>query len=175
MEQYRPTVIQTLDPDPDIQHSDEATRKKILRAITYGLYAITAHHNGERGVFETRFWPDGTAHPVATGRLRAVARGVRRRHLVDGRTGRGRRHRAGAGDRGVPACARPFPVKNVGHQAASHRVGVNVIDHGAQRLLARNLKNEERAVVERTLAESIGWMFRERWDPAMRSPAWPCP
>ncbi|WP_405601095.1 PIG-L family deacetylase [Streptomyces sp. NBC_01410] len=28
MEQYRPTVIQTLDPDPDIQHSDEATRKK---------------------------------------------------------------------------------------------------------------------------------------------------
>ncbi|MFD9715507.1 PIG-L family deacetylase [Streptomyces sp. NPDC059076] len=27
MEQYRPTVIQTLDPDPDIQHSDERTRK----------------------------------------------------------------------------------------------------------------------------------------------------
>ncbi|MCM2393108.1 PIG-L family deacetylase [Streptomyces albipurpureus] len=26
MEQYRPTVIQTLDPDPDIQHSDERTR-----------------------------------------------------------------------------------------------------------------------------------------------------
>ncbi|MFI1939405.1 PIG-L family deacetylase [Streptomyces purpureus] len=28
MERYRPTVIHTLDPDPDIQHSDEATRKK---------------------------------------------------------------------------------------------------------------------------------------------------
>ncbi|GAA4905143.1 PIG-L family deacetylase [Streptomyces coeruleoprunus] len=27
MERYRPTVIHTLDPDPDIQHSDEATRK----------------------------------------------------------------------------------------------------------------------------------------------------
>ncbi|MFD7613300.1 PIG-L family deacetylase [Streptomyces sp. NPDC059828] len=28
MDEYRPTVIHTLDPDPDIQHSDEATRKK---------------------------------------------------------------------------------------------------------------------------------------------------
>ncbi|WP_149183940.1 PIG-L family deacetylase [Streptomyces sp. TRM49041] len=28
MERYRPTVIHTLDPDPDIQHSDEATRKR---------------------------------------------------------------------------------------------------------------------------------------------------
>ncbi|CAL9507589.1 hypothetical protein SUDANB38_03596 [Streptomyces sp. enrichment culture] len=28
MDRYRPTVIHTLDPDPDIQHSDEATRKK---------------------------------------------------------------------------------------------------------------------------------------------------
>ncbi|MFD5428836.1 PIG-L family deacetylase [Streptomyces sp. NPDC127084] len=28
MDEYRPTVVQTLDPDPDIQHSDEATRKK---------------------------------------------------------------------------------------------------------------------------------------------------
>ncbi|MCS0637187.1 PIG-L family deacetylase [Streptomyces sp. LP05-1] len=28
MEQYRPTVVHTLDPDPDIQHSDEQTRKK---------------------------------------------------------------------------------------------------------------------------------------------------
>ncbi|MEU8524222.1 PIG-L family deacetylase [Streptomyces sp. NPDC048629] len=27
METYRPTVIHTLDPDPDIQHSDEKTRK----------------------------------------------------------------------------------------------------------------------------------------------------
>ncbi|MDT9681727.1 PIG-L family deacetylase [Streptomyces sp. TRM76323] len=28
MERYRPTVVHTLDPDPDIQHSDEATRRK---------------------------------------------------------------------------------------------------------------------------------------------------
>ncbi|GGW44235.1 hypothetical protein GCM10010381_31770 [Streptomyces xantholiticus] len=28
MERYRPTVIHTLDPDPDIQFSDEATRKR---------------------------------------------------------------------------------------------------------------------------------------------------
>ncbi|WP_240135497.1 PIG-L family deacetylase [Streptomyces sp. MUM 178J] len=28
MARYRPTVIQTLDPDPDIQHSDENTRKR---------------------------------------------------------------------------------------------------------------------------------------------------
>ncbi|MFF8830628.1 PIG-L family deacetylase [Streptomyces sp. NPDC015131] len=28
MERYRPTVIHTLDPDPDIQHSDERTRRK---------------------------------------------------------------------------------------------------------------------------------------------------
>ncbi|MFE0425651.1 PIG-L family deacetylase [Streptomyces sp. NPDC058953] len=28
MERYRPTVVQTLDPDPDIQHSDERTRRK---------------------------------------------------------------------------------------------------------------------------------------------------
>ncbi|MFI2209033.1 PIG-L family deacetylase [Streptomyces sp. NPDC020141] len=28
MEQYRPTVVQTLDPDPDIQISDERTRRK---------------------------------------------------------------------------------------------------------------------------------------------------
>ncbi|MFD8554273.1 PIG-L family deacetylase [Streptomyces fradiae] len=28
LERYRPTVVHTLDPDPDIQHSDEATRKK---------------------------------------------------------------------------------------------------------------------------------------------------
>ncbi|MFG3495434.1 PIG-L family deacetylase [Streptomyces sp. NPDC047928] len=28
MDRYRPTVIHTLDPDPDIQHSDEKTRKR---------------------------------------------------------------------------------------------------------------------------------------------------
>ncbi|MFK4225031.1 PIG-L family deacetylase [Streptomyces sp. NPDC019890] len=39
MEQYRPTVIQTLDPDPDIQHSDEATRKKDSEQHGYSDHA----------------------------------------------------------------------------------------------------------------------------------------
>ncbi|MER6994690.1 PIG-L family deacetylase [Streptomyces sp. NPDC000410] len=39
MEQYRPTVIQTLDPDPDIQHSDEATRKKDSEQRGYSDHA----------------------------------------------------------------------------------------------------------------------------------------
>lgn len=39
MEQYRPTVVQTLDPDPDIQHSDEATRKKDSEQRGYSDHA----------------------------------------------------------------------------------------------------------------------------------------
>ncbi|MGW4030235.1 PIG-L family deacetylase [Streptomyces sp. NPDC004838] len=39
MEQYRPTVIQTLDPDPDIQHSDEATRRKDSEQPGYSDHA----------------------------------------------------------------------------------------------------------------------------------------
>ncbi|MCX4512631.1 PIG-L family deacetylase [Streptomyces sp. NBC_01619] len=39
MERYRPTVIQTLDPDPDIQHSDEATRKKDSEQRGYSDHA----------------------------------------------------------------------------------------------------------------------------------------
>ncbi|MFH8614380.1 PIG-L family deacetylase [Streptomyces sp. NPDC017979] len=39
MEQYRPTVIQTLDPDPDMQHSDEATRKKDSEQRGYSDHA----------------------------------------------------------------------------------------------------------------------------------------
>ncbi|MFI1398792.1 PIG-L family deacetylase [Streptomyces sp. NPDC020681] len=39
MEQYRPTVIQTLDPDPDIQHSDEATRKRDSEQRGYSDHA----------------------------------------------------------------------------------------------------------------------------------------
>ncbi|MET9665294.1 PIG-L family deacetylase [Streptomyces sp. NPDC006475] len=39
MEQYRPTVVQTLDPDPDIQHSDEATRKRDSEQRGYSDHA----------------------------------------------------------------------------------------------------------------------------------------
>ncbi|MFE7774297.1 PIG-L family deacetylase [Streptomyces sp. NPDC057445] len=39
MEQYRPTVIHTLDPDPDIQHSDEATRKRDSEQPGYSDHA----------------------------------------------------------------------------------------------------------------------------------------
>ncbi|MFF0446359.1 PIG-L family deacetylase [Streptomyces sp. NPDC004609] len=39
MEQYRPTVIQTLDPDPDIQHSDETTRRKDSEQPGYSDHA----------------------------------------------------------------------------------------------------------------------------------------
>ncbi|MEU5973603.1 PIG-L family deacetylase [Streptomyces sp. NPDC047315] len=39
MEQYRPTVVQTLDPDPDIQHSDEPTRKKDSEQRGYSDHA----------------------------------------------------------------------------------------------------------------------------------------
>ncbi|WP_254711792.1 PIG-L family deacetylase [Streptomyces sp. TRM64462] len=39
MERYRPTVIHTLDPDPDIQHSDEATRKKDSEQPGYSDHA----------------------------------------------------------------------------------------------------------------------------------------
>ncbi|MFJ8649116.1 PIG-L family deacetylase [Streptomyces sp. NPDC093546] len=39
MEQYRPTVVHTLDPDPDIQHSDEKTRKKDSEQPGYSDHA----------------------------------------------------------------------------------------------------------------------------------------
>lgn len=39
MERYRPTVVHTLDPDPDIQHSDEATRKKDSEQPGYSDHA----------------------------------------------------------------------------------------------------------------------------------------
>ncbi|MFF8288377.1 PIG-L family deacetylase [Streptomyces sp. NPDC016309] len=39
MERYRPTVIHTLDPDPDIQHSDEKTRKKDSEQPGYSDHA----------------------------------------------------------------------------------------------------------------------------------------
>ncbi|WP_406731194.1 PIG-L family deacetylase [Streptomyces sp. NBC_01794] len=39
LDRYRPTVVQTLDPDPDIQHSDEATRKKDSEQRGYSDHA----------------------------------------------------------------------------------------------------------------------------------------
>ncbi|MDQ2655697.1 MAG: 3-hydroxyacyl-CoA dehydrogenase NAD-binding domain-containing protein [Chloroflexota bacterium] len=42
---------------------DPAVRKKILRAITYGLYAVTAHHNGERGVFTANWLSQASFDP----------------------------------------------------------------------------------------------------------------
>ncbi|MGA4802101.1 PIG-L family deacetylase [Streptomyces lavendulocolor] len=39
MERYRPTVIHTLDPDPDIQHSDERTRRKDSEQPGYSDHA----------------------------------------------------------------------------------------------------------------------------------------
>ena len=48
------------EPEPDL---DPAVRKKILRAITYGLYAITAQHNGERGVFTANWLSQASFDP----------------------------------------------------------------------------------------------------------------
>ncbi|MEW2631222.1 PIG-L family deacetylase [Streptomyces sp. NPDC048389] len=39
MERYRPTVVHTLDPDPDIQFSDEATRKRDSEQPGYSDHA----------------------------------------------------------------------------------------------------------------------------------------
>ncbi|MGX1883525.1 PIG-L family deacetylase [Streptomyces sp. NPDC055287] len=39
MERYRPTLVQTLDPDPDIQHSDEATRRRDSEQPGYSDHA----------------------------------------------------------------------------------------------------------------------------------------
>ncbi len=39
MDQHRPTVVHTLDPDPDIQHSDEATRRKDSEQPGYSDHA----------------------------------------------------------------------------------------------------------------------------------------
>lgn len=42
---------------------DPAARKKILRALTYGLYGVTAHHNGERGVFTANWLSQASFDP----------------------------------------------------------------------------------------------------------------
>jgi 3-hydroxyacyl-CoA dehydrogenase len=48
------------EPDSNL---DPAVRKKILRALTYGLYAVTAHHNGERGVFTANWLSQASFDP----------------------------------------------------------------------------------------------------------------
>ncbi len=42
---------------------DQAAKKKVLRDITYGLYAITAAHNGERGVFTANWLSQASFDP----------------------------------------------------------------------------------------------------------------
>jgi 3-hydroxybutyryl-CoA dehydrogenase len=56
LEKPAPSEKQEVDLDP-------AVRKKILRAITYGLYAITAHHDGERGVFTANWLSQASFDP----------------------------------------------------------------------------------------------------------------
>ncbi|MFN8661674.1 MAG: 3-hydroxyacyl-CoA dehydrogenase NAD-binding domain-containing protein [Thermomicrobiales bacterium] len=54
------TPAQNPNQEPDL---DPAVRKKILRAITYGLYAVTAHHDGQRGVFTANWLSQASFDP----------------------------------------------------------------------------------------------------------------
>jgi flavin reductase (DIM6/NTAB) family NADH-FMN oxidoreductase RutF len=42
---------------------DEAAKKKVLRDFTYGLYAVTAAHEGERGVFTANWLSQASFEP----------------------------------------------------------------------------------------------------------------
>ena len=42
---------------------DQAAKKKVLRDITYGLYAVTATHDGERGVFTVNWLSQASFEP----------------------------------------------------------------------------------------------------------------
>jgi flavin reductase (DIM6/NTAB) family NADH-FMN oxidoreductase RutF len=42
---------------------DQAAKKKILRDFTYGLYAVTAAHAGERGVFTANWLSQASFEP----------------------------------------------------------------------------------------------------------------
>jgi flavin reductase (DIM6/NTAB) family NADH-FMN oxidoreductase RutF len=42
---------------------DAAAKKKVLRDFTYGLYAVTAAHNGERGVFTANWVSQASFEP----------------------------------------------------------------------------------------------------------------
>ena len=42
---------------------DESAKKKVLRDFTYGLYAVTAEHEGERGVFTANWLSQASFDP----------------------------------------------------------------------------------------------------------------
>jgi flavin reductase (DIM6/NTAB) family NADH-FMN oxidoreductase RutF len=42
---------------------DQAAKKKVLRDFTYGLYAVTAAHDGERGVFTANWLSQASFDP----------------------------------------------------------------------------------------------------------------
>jgi flavin reductase (DIM6/NTAB) family NADH-FMN oxidoreductase RutF len=42
---------------------DQAAKKKILRDFTYGLYAVTAAHDGERGIFTANWLSQASFEP----------------------------------------------------------------------------------------------------------------
>src|SRR5215213_2607239 len=42
---------------------DLGAKKTVLRQFTYGLYAVTAHHDGERGVFTANWLTQVTSEP----------------------------------------------------------------------------------------------------------------
>ncbi len=42
---------------------DQAAKKKVLRDFTYGLYAVTAAHDGERGVFTANWLSQASFEP----------------------------------------------------------------------------------------------------------------
>lgn len=42
---------------------DPAAKKKVLRDITYGLYAVTATHDGERGIFTANWLSQASFEP----------------------------------------------------------------------------------------------------------------
>lgn len=42
---------------------DQAAKKKVLRDFTYGLYAVTAAHRGERGVFTANWLSQASFEP----------------------------------------------------------------------------------------------------------------
>ncbi|HET8524949.1 MAG TPA: flavin reductase family protein [Thermomicrobiales bacterium] len=42
---------------------DQAAKKTVLRQITYGLYAVTARHNGDRGIFTANWLSQASFEP----------------------------------------------------------------------------------------------------------------
>ena len=47
-----------------VEHDlDQAAKKKVLRDFTYGLYAVTATHEGERGVFTANWLSQASFEP----------------------------------------------------------------------------------------------------------------